>query len=141
MAQLLKPDMPAVLERTHLAAHFDGFLLPVYEAASNAIHSLLDRYGGNVAQAGKLIFVFSIGTTADEFSVTISDNGDGLNEKNYAAFRTPFTGNKLRRGSKGFGRFIAFKVFEEISYYSKSTGAGGQVGSHSLSSIYTPMRK
>jgi hypothetical protein len=43
MAQLLKPDMAAVLERTHLAAHFDAFLLPVYEAGSNAIHALLDR--------------------------------------------------------------------------------------------------
>jgi hypothetical protein len=100
VAQLLKPDMPAVLERTHLAAHFDAFLLPVYEAGSNAIHSLLDRYGAtNVAQAGKLVFSFSIGTTAEEYSVTISDNGDGLNAKNYAAFPTPFTGNKLRRGA------------------------------------------
>ena len=98
----------------------------------------LDRYGAtNVAQEGKLVFSFSIGTTADEFSVTISDNGDGLNEKNYAAFLTPFTGNKLRRGGKGFGRFVAFKVFEEISYYSKSEAAESQVEIRSFDfSIY-----
>jgi hypothetical protein len=120
MPQLLKPDMPAVLERTHIAGHFDAFLLPVYEAGSNAIHALLDRYGGStIASEGKLIFSFSIGTSPDEFSVTISDNGSGLDEGNYAAFRTPFTGHKLRRGGKGFGRFIAFKVFDEIAYHSK----------------------
>jgi hypothetical protein len=61
VAQLLKPDMSAVLERTHLAGNFDAFLLPVYEAGSNAIHALLDRYGGSkIATDGKLIFAFSI---------------------------------------------------------------------------------
>ena len=127
MAQLLKPDMPAVLERTHLAGHFDAFLLPVYEAGSNAIHALLDRYGASkIATKGKLIFSFSIGTAPDEFSVTISDNGNGLDEANYVAFCTPFTGHKLKRGGKGFGRFVAFKVFDEVAYYSKAvTIAGG----------------
>jgi hypothetical protein len=120
MAHLVKPDMPAVLERTHLASSFDAFLLPVYEAGSNSIHALLDRFGvDQVTTQGKLIFSFSIGTTPDEFSVTISDNGIGLDETNYLAFCTPFTGHKLRRGGKGFGRFIAFKVFEDISYYTK----------------------
>ena len=133
MAQLLKPDMPAVLERTHLAGHFDAFLLPVYEAGSNAIHALLDRFGGSqIAIDGKLIFAFSIGTTAEEFSVTISDNGNGLNESNYAAFLTPFTGNKLKRGGKGFGRFVAFKVFEEIAYHSKSVAVSGEIGTRSF---------
>lgn len=113
--------MSAVLERTHLAASFDAFLLPVYEAGSNAIHALLDRFGGSkIATEGKLIFAFTIGTTPDEFSITISDNGNGLDEANYVAFCTPFTGHKLRRGGKGFGRFIAFKVFEEVAYYSKA---------------------
>src|ERR1700730_9726984 len=120
--------MPAVLERTHLAAHFDAFLLPIYEAGSNAIHALLDRYGGSkIATEGKLIFAFSIGTAADEFSVTVSDNGDGLDEANYVAFRTPFTGRKLTRGGKGFGRFVAFKVFDEVAYYSKAVAINGGI--------------
>lgn len=125
MAQLLKPDMPAVLERTHLAANFDAFLLPIYEAGSNAIHALLDRYGAaKIATDGKLVFSFSIGTSASEFSVTISDNGNGLDDANYMAFRTPFTGHKLKRGGKGFGRFVAFKVFEEVAYCSKTEVSG-----------------
>jgi hypothetical protein len=122
--QLFKPDMPAVLERTHLAGTFDAFLLPIYEAGSNAIHSLLDKFGGEkIATEGKLTFAFSLGTTPDEFTVTISDNGNGLDKDNYNAFRTPFTGHKLRRGGKGFGRFVAFKIFEEVYYYSRTLGA------------------
>jgi hypothetical protein len=104
MAQLLKPDMPAALERTHLAQTFDALLLPIYEAGSNAIHALLEKFGAtNIAVEGKLTFAFSIGTRPDEFAVTVSDNGDGLDDRNYLAFLTPFTGNKLKIGGKGFG--------------------------------------
>jgi hypothetical protein len=133
MAQLLKPDMPAVLERTHLAQTFDAFLMPVYEAGSNAIHALLEKFGGsNIAVAGKLTFAFSIGTHPDEFAVTVSDNADGLNDLNYRAFLTPFTGNKLKRGGKGFGRFVAFKVFDEIAYYSKALLTAGAIETRSF---------
>lgn len=133
MAQLLKPDMPAVLERTHLAGNFDSFLLPVYEAGSNAIHALLDRYGGaKTATEGKLTFAFSIGTSPDDFSVTISDNGLGLDEANYLAFRTPFTGHKLKRGGKGFGRFVGFKIFDEIAYFSKAVATSGEIEQRSF---------
>jgi hypothetical protein len=128
MPNLNKPDMPAVLERTHLAAHFDAFLLPVYEAGSNSIHALLDKYGGAESSTkGRLVFSFSIGNSPEEFSVTISDNAFGLDETNYHAFLTPFTGNKLKRGGKGFGRFVAFKIFNEVSYYSKARTASGSV--------------
>jgi hypothetical protein len=126
MVQLLKPDMRAVLDRTNLATNFDAMLLPIFEAGSNSIHSLIDKFGGgNIASEGKLVFSFSIGTTPSEFTVTISDNGNGLDETNYPAFLTPFTGHKLRRGGKGFGRFIAFKVFEEVTYFSKSKPKDG----------------
>jgi hypothetical protein len=139
VAQLLKPDMSAVLERTHLAGNFDAFLLPVYEAGSNAIHALLDRYGGpKIVTDGKLIFAFSIGTAPDEFSVTVSDNGTGLDGPNYVAFCTPFTGHKLRRGGKGFGRFIAFKVFEEVACYSKAAAPNGEIETRSFRfNVYT----
>ncbi|QDZ12550.1 hypothetical protein [Devosia ginsengisoli] len=120
MTHLLKPDMAAVLERTHLSGSFDSFLLPVYEAGSNSIHSLIEHLGADhVATQGKLTFAFSKGSTPEQFSVAITDNAAGLNDTNFRAFRTPFTGNKLRRGGKGFGRFIAFKVFESIQYKSR----------------------
>lgn len=33
---LIKPDMVAVLERTHVSKDLHGFLLPTFEAVSNA---------------------------------------------------------------------------------------------------------
>jgi hypothetical protein len=46
---------------------------------------------------------------------------------NYVAFRTPFAGRKLTRGGKGFGRFVAFKVFDEVAYYSKALAINGGI--------------
>ncbi|QQS14645.1 MAG: hypothetical protein IPK81_11075 [Rhodospirillales bacterium] len=77
-------------------------------------------------------FQFTFGATSEEFSVTISDNANGLDTENFLAFRTPFTGHKLKRGGKGFGRFVAFKVYEEVYYYSKSLGAMDEVEERSF---------
>ena len=121
MPQLLKPDMPAVLERTNLDNSTEAFLLPIYEAGSNAIHSILEKYGqAHVARDGQLRFEFIISGRLDESEVSITDNGSGLDSHNYQEFLRPFTGNKLRRGGKGFGRFIAFKVFDSVTYLSLS---------------------
>ena len=129
MAHLLKPDMRAVLSRTHLASTFASFMLPIYEAGSNSIHSLLDKLGHEkVAASGRLSISISLGAAADEFSVTISDNGDGLDSRNFQEFRTPFTGHKLRRGGKGFGRFIAFKVFNDVEYETRYVDPDGSIG-------------
>ena len=59
----------------------------VAEAGSNAIHALLEKFGAtSVAIEGKLTFAFSIGTRPDEFAVTVSDNANGLDDRNYLAF-------------------------------------------------------
>lgn len=47
------------------------------------------------------------------------------------AFLTPLTGNKYERGGKGFGRFIAFKIFKEVFYSSRQTGSDGWTSSGS----------
>lgn len=40
---LVKPDMKAVLERTHVSKDLHGFLLPMLEAVSNAMHRVERR--------------------------------------------------------------------------------------------------
>lgn len=107
--------MPAVLERTKLRVNEENFLLPIYEAISNAIYSTQSRWGDNVGHDGKVAVTIK---TAN-FEAIIADNGLGLNQKNYGYFLTPFTGYRLQRGGKGFGRFIAFKVFDKITYTSR----------------------
>lgn len=137
MPELKKPDMPAVLERTNLAKHFGGFLLPAFEAISNSIHSIVDRYGeSKLASQGKIRIKVRDSRTHDKFVMEIADNGAGLDEDNYDAFQTPFTGNKLRKNGKGFGRFIAFKVFENIWYYSRP--ANGSAKRSFKFDIYQP---
>lgn len=53
---LIKPDMRAVLSRTHLAHDLHGFLLPVLEAISNAmdgIHARFDQDDEKPRERGK----------------------------------------------------------------------------------------
>lgn len=117
MPELQKPDMRAVLARTNLAKHTGGFLLPIFEAMSNSIHSVVERFGQAEARtSGRIIVTVTDGATDDKFKVTVSDNGAGLDDDNMRAFVTPFTGRKLRKNGQGFGRFIGFKVFEKITY-------------------------
>lgn len=117
MPELRKPDMQAVLARTNLARHTGGFLLPILEAMSNSIHSINDRFSEiNASTSGSIQVIVIDGATDDTFSVTVSDNGSGLDDDNMRAFLTPFTGRKLRKNGQGFGRFIGFKVLKKISY-------------------------
>ncbi len=114
MDSLKAADMPAVLERTNLKPTEENALLPIYESVSNAIYSTQEKWKDEVSKKGHI----SLEITTGSFSASITDNGHGLNVNNYDNFRTPFTSSRLKKGGKGFGRFIAFKVFETITYYS-----------------------
>jgi hypothetical protein len=116
--RLLPADMPAVIKRTNLKPNIDNLLLPIFEAISNSIHSISDLESEDAGAIEIEIFT-------NDFQVTIKDNGVGLNKDNMDAFLTPFTGNKLRKGGKGFGRFIGFKVFRDIHYFSRFTDVDG----------------
>ena len=51
---LIKPDMEAVLERTHIASDLHGFLLPILEAVSNAMHSIEARFEDDAEARGEV---------------------------------------------------------------------------------------
>lgn len=113
---LVKPDMQAVLSRTHIGVNLHGFLLPTLEAVSNAMHGIAARHGPTAAQAGKVEIKIDQANDPSEILISITDNGIGLNEENYRSFKTPFSGHKLKARGRGFGRFVAFKVFDRILY-------------------------
>ncbi|WP_346296751.1 ATP-binding protein [Rhodopseudomonas sp. P1] len=120
---LIKPDMRAVLSRTHLAHDLHGFLLPVLEAISNAmdgIHARFDQDDEKAAREGEVKIRIKDPNEPSKILVSVTDNGVGLTDDNYSNFRTPFTGHKLKEKGRGFGRFIAFKVFARILYSSRS---------------------
>jgi len=113
--KLNRADMPAVLERTNLRPNIENFLLPIYESVSNAIYSVEEQWGVETIDHGEIYLEITTGS----FSVSVADNGVGLNDVHYEKFKTPFTAHRLKKGGKGFGRFVGFKIFDRISYYSK----------------------
>jgi len=118
----LKPaDMVAVIARTNLRPNPDNFLLPMFESISNSYHSISDRFGVNNINKGRIY----IDINKDPASIIVKDNGIGLDENGMESFRTPFTGQKLKKGGKGFGRFISFKVFDDVLYQSRHRGKNG----------------
>lgn len=116
---LVKPDMAAVLSRTHVGIDLHGFLLPVLEAVSNAMHGIEARFDEQASTDGRIDISFSDANDPSKILVSITDNGVGLDDDNYRSFKTPFSGHKLKKRGRGFGRFIAFKVFSRILYSSR----------------------
>ncbi|UFS90935.1 hypothetical protein LPJ38_09490 [Bradyrhizobium daqingense] len=118
---LLKPDMLAVLSRTHLQVNLHGFLLPIFEAISNAMHGIEEAFDDSASaeKIGLVKVTFKDWTDPHKIVVSVSDNGAGLHDDNYRSFKTPFSGAKLSQKGRGFGRFIAFKVFARVVYHSR----------------------
>jgi len=114
-------DLASEVKRAALPDGLHGFLFPMYEAISNAIHSIEDHWQGDLEEKGQLDVTFDPLMR----EVMISDNGTGFDEGNLAAFLTPLTGNKYERGGKGFGRFMAFKVYSMVHYSSGQKQADG----------------
>ena len=111
-----KTDMAAVLSRTHFSASLEHFLYPIFEAISNSIDGIEERFGDDASKNGKIDVTLC--NIENEFSAKIIDNGIGLTKNNFDAFKTPFTGNKLKKNGRGFGRFVSFKFFNNVHYES-----------------------
>ncbi len=120
-------DLETEVKRATLPDGLQGFLFPLYEAVSNSIHSIEERWGDEVETNGRI----EIELNAEGCEIQIIDNGVGFDQKNLTAFLTPLTGNKYERGGKGFGRFIAFRIFDEVYYSSSQFDAVGGTSGHS----------
>jgi len=114
-------DLASEVKRATLPDGLQGFLFPLFEAVSNALHSIEERWKDESEEKGQVEVEISF---ADQ-SITIADNGTGFDQKNLDAFLTPLTGNKFERGGKGFGRFIAFKLFNNVFYSSRQADPSG----------------
>lgn len=116
-------DLASEVKRAVLPDGLHGFLFPMYEAISNAFHSIEDRWENELEDKGRLDVTF------DELKreIIVSDNGKGFDESNLLAFLTPLTGNKYERGGKGFGRFMAFKIYSKVFYSSGQKQSDGMM--------------
>lgn len=106
-------------------------LFPLYEAVSNAIHAVEARFNRDAAKRGEItVTVLRANELTDEVPVSgfvVEDNGIGLNDSNWAAFRTADTPQKVSRGGKGVGRLSWLKVFQTSSIISRFDRDGSRL--------------
>jgi hypothetical protein len=107
------------------------YLWPLLEAVVNSIQSIEDSHisDGKIEIEAKrhdnpnMEFKFDTKmqhseTKEEEMpfeSFSITDNGNGFTEKNYASFCTADSSLKWQKGCKGTGRFLWLKAFESAS--------------------------
>ncbi len=84
---------------------------PLLEALMNSIQAIQDRFGDTDFEKGRIHI--NIIRFNEYLDIVVSDNGIGLTDKNFLAFLTPDTGNKLIRGGKGVGRLTWLKTFSK----------------------------
>lgn len=93
---------------------------PLIEAIVNSIEGV-DEAGRNDGEI-KIVLKRKAATTdlfdnsalPDIFSIEVHDNGIGFNQKNRDSFDTLYGDLKIKKGGKGFGRFIFLKYFENV---------------------------
>lgn len=115
----LESDIVGQVERLPLKPSEANALLPLYEAVSNSLHAIQDRFGNKGISSDGRIDIRLIREPAASgqgpiCGFQVEDNGIGLNDDNYQSFLTPFSLLKVRRGGKGVGRLGWLKVFEDI---------------------------
>lgn len=110
----LRPNLVKRIERLPKPTNVAAALQPLFEAISNSIHSTQGKFADAVQDKGRVIVTVATNRKKESVWATVEDNGDGLNERNWEAFTTTDTDNKLSIGGKGVGRLMWLDCFENI---------------------------
>lgn len=101
-------DFVGRISNISLSPSPNNALIPLYEAVTNAIQAIEDKFGGDNLALGQIdIYVLRDDredSRPNGFKVV--DNGIGFTQVNLSAFLTSDTRNKIKRGGKGVGRFL-----------------------------------
>ena len=54
-------DLATEIRRASLPSGLEGFLFPVFEAVSNALHAIEDRFGEDLTKKGEIRITFDSG--------------------------------------------------------------------------------
>lgn len=100
-------------------------LQPVFEAVSNALHAVEDRFGDQYQRQGRISITITDARTPTDVTIIVDDNGVGLEPERFAAFCTTDTDYKISRGGKGVGRLLWLDAFESIKVVSTFRDNGG----------------
>lgn len=111
----MKFDVIGRINNMRLPDGKTAILYSVYEAVSNSIHAINDRFGEeNASNRGRVDVDIALDDAGDIAAITISDNGVGFTDKNLESFETSDSRFKYTRGGKGVGRFIWIRMFQTI---------------------------
>lgn len=119
----LHSDVIGQVARLPLKPSEANALLPLFEAISNSLHAITERFGDDdLAEKGRVDIEVLRAPQTDGITpvqgFNIKDNGIGLNEENFRSFCTPFSRHKISKGGKGIGRLGWLKVFKKINVIS-----------------------
>ncbi|MCY0149725.1 hypothetical protein OEG84_18925 [Hoeflea sp. G2-23] len=126
----LHSDVVGQVARLPLRPSEGNALLPLFEAISNSLHAINERFGDDgLVKHGRIDIDILRGGLPDGSSPVVGfivkDNGIGLNNENFASFCTPFSRHKIKKGGKGVGRLGWLKVFRKISISSAFQNGSG----------------
>lgn len=114
----LRPNIVKRIDRLPKPKNVAAAMQPLFEAISNAIHSVQCRFAETVSHDGKIHVTVNTNRNKDQVWATVEDNGLGLDEKNWDAFTETDTDNKISIGGKGVGRLLWLDCFQKISVVS-----------------------
>jgi hypothetical protein len=104
----------------------EAILYCCFEAISNAVHAIEDRFGDQATTLGNISIDVDLSADHELQSVVISDNGIGLDSTNFQSFETCDSQKKILKGGKGVGRLLWLKVFDRTSIASSFATESGQ---------------
>ena len=115
----LTTDLVGRVKRLPLKPSSTSAMLPMFEAVSNGLHAIDDRFGARARELGR-IDIEILREDRDKpnspiCGFVVTDNGIGLNEDNYGSFLKPDSQHKISRGGMGVGRLGWLKVFKTIN--------------------------
>ncbi len=114
----LRPNLVKRIDRLPKPKNVAAAMQPLFEAISNAIHSVQSRFQETVSTNGRIHITVSTNRNKDNVWATVEDNGLGLDEANWEAFTETDTGNKISIGGKGVGRLLWLDCFQKVSVVS-----------------------
>jgi hypothetical protein len=99
-------------------------LIPLFEVISNSLNAISKAKKSHLLKTNGSIHIKIIRNGDEELlkvlsdidkypinSFEIEDDGIGLNDDNFKSFKEPHTGDKIKIGDKGVGRFVCLKAF------------------------------
>jgi hypothetical protein len=122
----LRANLVKRIERLPKPTTVAAAMQPLFEAISNSIYSVQAKFGDTVTTHGRVEVTVSTDRKKEKVWATVEDNGAGLDEKNWDAFTTTDTDNKILSGGKGVGRLLWLDCFKHIEVTSVFDDPGGK---------------